>query len=514
MALVASADGTLSAAQVRQAGRPVVWWQGGIHAGEIDGKDAGFLVLRELLEGTVAPGVLGQVTLVFVPVFNVDGHERFGPHQRPNQVGPRETGWRVTSQNLNLNRDYLKAEAPEMVALLALQRAFDPVLLLDLHVTDGAQFQHDVSVTFEPRQQGPAGLRPLGRALQAALFAKLETQGHLPVDFYPQFVGDDDPASGFSTGWPPPRFAHSYQAARNRFGVLVETHSWKPVAHRVRTTADVCRDFMELAFDDAGRWQTAARQADLADEKATPQPVTLTWGHAPRLRPLDFQGYAYTRELSPVSGKPWVRYDESKPVTWRVPYYDELVPDVQVTPPAGGYLVPPQYAPLVRAKLVTHGLAFVEVKKPRTAMVEVYRVEHPVFRATPSEGRQVVTGPGAWSPQSRQVLAGSLFVPAAQAHRLLALHLFEPASPDSLFQWGFFNAHLEQKEYLEDYLAEDFARQQLADAGVRADFQAAFPDAGTGVDAAERLAFFARRHPSWDPELNVLPIWRTAQTAW
>jgi murein tripeptide amidase MpaA len=128
LALVASADGTLTpAANVKKA-RPVLFFQGGIHAGEIDGKDAGFWLLREVLAGKALPGVLRQVTAVFVPVVNVDGHERFGPNNRPNQVGPEEMGWRVTAQNLNMNRDYAKADAPEMVALLKLLHAWDPLV--------------------------------------------------------------------------------------------------------------------------------------------------------------------------------------------------------------------------------------------------------------------------------------------------------------------------------------------------------------------------------------------------
>src|SRR5689334_12797161 len=109
LALVVSQDGVLDPAAARSKQRPVVLMQGGIHAGEIDGKDAGLQAIRELLAGSAAPGALRRVTLVFVPVFNVDGHERFGRWNRPNQVGPEEMGWRTTAQNFNLNRDYTKA---------------------------------------------------------------------------------------------------------------------------------------------------------------------------------------------------------------------------------------------------------------------------------------------------------------------------------------------------------------------------------------------------------------------
>ncbi|TLY54033.1 MAG: peptidase M14, partial [Gammaproteobacteria bacterium] len=129
---------------------PVLMLQAGIHPGESDGKDAGFMALRELLGETAAPGVLQRIAVLFVPAFNVDGHERFGRWNRPNQSGPEETGWRTTAQNLNLNRDYTKADAPEMRSLLGLIRTWDPLVCADLHVTDGADFQPDISLQVEP----------------------------------------------------------------------------------------------------------------------------------------------------------------------------------------------------------------------------------------------------------------------------------------------------------------------------------------------------------------------------
>jgi len=135
--LIATRSGAFTSEAAQSKQLPVLLIQGGIHAGEIDGKDAGFLALREMLDGQVAKGALDTLVLLFVPVFNVDGHERFGAWNRPNQRGPREMGWRATAQNLNLNRDYMKADAPEMQAMLALINRWDPILYADLHVTDG-----------------------------------------------------------------------------------------------------------------------------------------------------------------------------------------------------------------------------------------------------------------------------------------------------------------------------------------------------------------------------------------
>jgi hypothetical protein len=464
LAFVASADGTLTPEAAQKKGRPVLFLQGGIHAGEIDGKDAGFWLLRDVLEGRVLPGVLSKVTLVFVPVFNVDGHERFGPNNRPNQLGPKEMGWRVTSHNLNLNRDYAKADAPEMQAMLRLLQAWDPILMADLHVTDGAKFQHDVSVTFEPSNIGPEGLRSLGRSLRVSLDAELEAKGHLPVNFYPAFVKEDDPASGFALGWPPPRFGNAYWAAHNRYGVLVETHSWKASKVRVQTTYDVCLGLLRLTAEDGARWLKAAREADAADAKRAGADVVMLWEPKKTSRPLEFKGYAYTREASAVSGQTWVRYDDSKPEVWTVPFLDELEPALTVKAPAAGWVIPLPHAGWVAEKLALHGVQFSVLGEKRGVEVQAYRLVAPKFRPTPYEGRLTVTArDGSWLPKTLDLPKGSLFVPAAQARVFLAMHLLDPTSPDSFLAWGFFNAHLEQKEYLEDYLTEAWARELLQD---------------------------------------------------
>ena len=236
LALIVTRTGALTPEKAREQKLPVMLMQGGIHAGEIDGKDAGFLALREILNNEAASGALKSFVLVFVPVFNVDGHERFGHWNRPNQVGPQEMGWRATARNFNLNRDYTKADTPEMQAMLRLLGAWDPVLYVDLHVTDGAEFQHDVSNTLEPVYAGDSQLHPAGRALVKELNAKIAAQGSMPLDFYPSFVVDDNPASGFAAGPPLPRFSTGYWDLHNRFALLVETHSWKDYATRVRVT--------------------------------------------------------------------------------------------------------------------------------------------------------------------------------------------------------------------------------------------------------------------------------------
>jgi len=303
---------------------PLLMLQGGIHPGESDGKDAGFIALRELLAETAARGALAHMAILFVPAFNVDGHERFGRWSRPNQNGPEESGWRTTGQNLNLNRDYAKADAPEMRAMLGLIRAWDPLVCADLHVTDGADFQPDISLQVEPINQGDPQLFAAGRELRDTLIGKLAAQGSRPLPFYPDLARTDDPTSGFLLTVYSPRFSTGYFPQRNRFTVLVETHSWKDYATRVRVTRNTIVALAELVAAHGARWRELTQRADASAARLGGTEVVLDYSSRWRepeggsrtdasdgegAEVIDFPGYAYSREISPISGEPVTVYD-------------------------------------------------------------------------------------------------------------------------------------------------------------------------------------------------------------
>jgi hypothetical protein len=515
LVLAVSRTGALTPEEARARNLPVMLMQGGIHAGEIDGKDAGFLAVRELLSGQAAPNALGSFVLVFVPVFNVDGHERFGRWNRPNQVGPEEMGWRTTAQNINLNRDYTKADAPEMQAMLRLLAAWDPVLYVDLHVTDGAQFQHDVSNTVEPVYTGDPQLQPTGRALLSQLNSRLEALGSMPIplDTYPSFVTDDDPASGFAATPYPPRFSTGYWALHNRFGMLVETHSWKPYPRRVRVTHDIIVTLAEMMAREGSGWRAQELEADKRAQQLGGTEVALEYDNGPHVTAIDFKGYAYTREPSAISGGLVTRYDPTRPQVWHIPFKDTVVPKTVVRAPVGGYLVPAGRAQLIAAKLTLHGVRFQELTASREDVaVEVFRATKVAYSKMTFEGRTTLSFEGAWQPERHSIPAGSLFVPIAQPNARLALMLLEPQSPDSLAAWGFFNTAFEQKEYMEPYVAEQVAQQMMAnDPKVAEAFRKRLQDdPAFAADPRQRLDFFYRRHPSWDERLDLYPVFRIA----
>jgi murein tripeptide amidase MpaA len=542
-ALIVSRSGALTAEELRARKIPVLMVQGGIHPGESDGKDAGFIALRELLAGSaaggalatgalapgaLAPGVLERIAVLFVPAFNTDGHERTGRWNRPNQNGPEETGWRTTAQNLNLNRDYTKADAPEMQAMLRLIDHWDPLVCADLHVTDGADFEPDVSIQVEPINQGDPELRASGLQLRDQLIAKLAALGSMPLDFYPDLAKTDDPSSGFALTVYSPRFSTGYFPQRNRFTVLVETHSWKEYALRVRITRNTVVSLASLVAAHGAEWLKVCGQADVTATRLGGAEVTLDyvtrWREPARAgaasseredtadaRVIEFRGYAYTRTESAISGGLVTVYDPKTPQIWRVPMRDAVNPLLVVRAPGAGYVVPVSFASVVGPRLEAHGVAFKPLARRQAAVrAGTFSAQRVRFSSTPFEGRMRAQLEGVWSEQAVDIEAGALFVPIAQPLARLVTALFEPQAPDSFAAWGFFNACFEQKEQMEPYVAEQIAAGMLAaDAGLREEFNARL-----GVDpefarsASDRLEFFLRRHSSWDQRYNLYPVVR------
>jgi murein tripeptide amidase MpaA len=524
-ALIVSRAGALTPQALRAGSIPLVMFQGGIHPGESDGKDAGFIALRELLEDS--SDLLRQVAVLFVPAFNADGHERVGRWNRPNQNGPEITGWRTTSQNINLNRDYTKAATPEMQAMLRLIDEWDPLVCADLHVTDGADFEPDISLQVEPINQGAHSLRATGVAMRDQLIDKLAAQGSLPLPFYPDLAKADDPSSGFLLTVYSPRFSTGYYPQRNRFTVLVETHSWKPYEHRVRVTRNTIVGLVELAAAHGATWLRQVRQADAEASKLGGSEVVLDYASGWRepskaggsvrepddagAQKIAFRGYAYTREPSAISGALVTVYDPKTPQIWNVLYRDRIQPSLTVTVPSGGYVVPPGHAAFVEEKLSLHGIeSRVLTAAVASAAVQTFRAERVEFSGAPFEGCQRTTLSGQWRDETQPIAAGSLLVPVEQRLTRVIMALLEPQAPDSLAAWGYFNACFEQKEQMERYVAEQIAREMLAaEPALRQEFTRALErDPQLATNASARLEFFLRRHASWDARFNLYPVCR------
>jgi hypothetical protein len=259
-------------------------------------------------------------------------------------------------------------------------------------------------------------------------------------------------------------------------------------------------------------WMRTALEADARAAALAGQPVALSYRLSDKARMVDFQGYAYTRTSSDVSGATMIHYDETRPQVWHVPVRDEVEIEVEVNAPGAGYLVPAAWAHLVAPKLKLHGIAFRRLDQPHgRALVQTFRADKVNFAPASFESHQRLSVEGAWRPEARDLGPGALFVPIAQPKARLVMALLEPRAPDSLLAWGEFNNAFERKEYMEAYVAEDVAREQMAqDPALAAEFRRKLEtDPAFAGNPRARLEFFARRHASWDERLNLYPVMRT-----
>jgi hypothetical protein len=511
--LVIDRNGNFTPEAVRRSGNAVFLIQAGIHSGEIDGKDAGLMLARDIAVTRERASLVDHVTVLFIPIFNVDGHERSGPFNRPNQNGPVDMGWRTNAANLNLNRDYLKADTPEVRAWLSLFCAWLPEFFADCHVTDGANYQYVVTYALELDGNMDESLsRWTADRYLAPVETRMEASG-FPIIRYQWYRRGNDPKSGI-VGWAaPPRFSEGYTALQNRPGLLIETHSLKDYKTRVMGTYAMLAHTLEILGQEH---ETLRRLVADADRRTTtpgfrsqPYPLTFAMDEGDSVM-VDFLGYEYTVETSDLTGGEWYRYTD-RPVEFRIPYFKQQKVAASARLPEA-YIIPPEWEDLIE-RLELHGVAVARTRADATIPVERYRFRDPVWAQAPFEGRHTVTFTQETFAETLTFPAGSAVVDMNQRAARVAAHALEPAGPDSFVLWGFFDAIFEQKEYIESYVIEELARRMLAgDTGLRAEFdawRADHPDA----DTATVRDWFYLRSPYRDPARNVYPVGRILERA-
>ena len=502
--MIASSELAFTPETLRATGKPTLLAQAGIHAGEIDGKDAGMMLLRDLAFGS-QHDLLKQVNLLFIPILNVDGHERFGPWSRINQRGPLEMGWRTSARNLNLNRDYTKLDTVEIQHLVRALNAWQPDLYLDLHVTDGADYQYDITWGGNGDH---AYSRSIGRWIDRELTPDVERalrdMGHVPGPLI-FMVDERDVMRGVDYWTASPRFSNGYGDARHLPTVLVENHSLKPFDQRVLGTYVLLEATLRALAKRGG----ALRRAIADDSRRRPDELALDWiagnGDSPS---LDFLGVESRLAPSAISGALRVTWTgEPKPA--RVPWVKRTTPAL-VTKRPGAYWVPAAWSDVI-AKLEMHGVQLERLEQAREVDVEVQRITAWSLETKPFEGRVRVT-PTSTEPERRRVVfaAGSARVPTDQPLGDLVMLLLEPESPDSFFQWGFFYEILQRTEYAEAYVLEALAERMLeADPDLRAEFERKLlADATFASNPEARLDWFYQRTPYFDDRWRLYPVGR------
>lgn len=536
--VVVSAAGAFTpeavAASESAAAKPVVMIQNGIHGGEIDGKDACTMILREIALGRHRD-ILDGVTLLVLPVYNVDGHERVSRHNRANQNGPVEgMGFRTTAHGLDLNRDHLKIASREARALMRLVSAWRPHLHVDDHVTDGSDHAWTLTWSWAEAPQLAAPVDAWMDAHMRPVLAATEAAGHR-VGPYVGLKDRANPARGFSSRIIEPRYATGYWPLRNRPSILVEMHAYKPYRERVLANRAFLVALLREVARSGGELVAAveaAEQATVARGRpdAPPSEVVLTWEEREEPDRVRWPVYPWGFEPSVVFDRQVLFYrttpeaahhgmgdpereafaPESWPPAVEVDWWHRSVPGETVSRPRG-YLVLPGW-PQIEARLAGHGLEAERLTEAVELPVEEVRLREPEFAATPYQGQMRVESVTVERRRKlRRVPAGALWVPADQPDFEVAVQLLEPEAPDSLLAWGLLNTVFERKEYIEPRNLEPLAREMMDDPEVAAAWEEALAEEAFAADPRARYLWWYRRTPYWDDTVGRLPVYRVLE---
>jgi hypothetical protein len=305
--------------------KPLVLIINGIHSGEIEGKDASMLLLREILITKEKEYLLDSINIIVIPIFNVDGHERKGKFNRINQNGPEEMGWRTTAQNLNLNRDWMKADSPEMKWMLTLINQYKPDFIVDTHTTNGADYQYTItySVEWSKNIYGPTASW-LKNNFVPILENEVEAKGFL---IHP-YVYLKNWSKGFEEGliyWPAtPRFSTGYSALQNRPSLLVETHMLKPYKDRVYSTKAFLETTLKFVYHNSTALRKLNKEADEFSEKLEGKYLPLSYSNSDKYELKKFKGYEYYWDSSIISGMKKLVYADIKK-DFEVKYFNEIM---------------------------------------------------------------------------------------------------------------------------------------------------------------------------------------------
>ncbi|MBX3607938.1 MAG: peptidase M14 [Piscinibacter sp.] len=508
---VFSADGEFDPARVKAAGRTVFFNNNGIHPGEPEGIDVCMALLRDLCLDEEKRRALGDLVLIYIPAYNVDGVLDRADTSRVNQVGPEQFGFRGTARHLDLNRDFIKAASRSAWAFSRFFTTWDPDVMVDTHTSNGADYQHVVTlIPTQPDKLGGSLGTFLRERMLPALYEDMNARGE-PMCPYVNTV-KDTPEEGIADFLDLPRFSTGYAALHHCIGFMPETHMLKTFAQRYAGTRHLLDSALAFSVREGAeiRARRAVDRAAVAGAPAWPLQWALDETQAARFR---FRGYRAQRLPSALG--PWtrLRYDRAAPFEEDIPHHDRYRVAAQVAPPAA-YLLP-QAWPEVAARLRLNGVELRALAADRAVAAEAWHVVEDEKAPRPFEGEHLHTRLELRAEAlTLQARAGDWLVPLGRGTDRYVIETLEPQGADSFFRWGFFDAVLDRKETYSDYLFEDEALNVLeAEPDTRAAFEAWKRANPALAGDAEAVLGFIHRHcrryaePAW----RRIPVYRLAE---
>ena len=454
----------------RRLGRPIVFVQANIHAGQVEGKEASLILARRLLSGDLKP-LLRQLVVLIAPIYNADGNEKVNVMNRTEQYGPvAGVGTRENSKGLDLNRDYMKLDSAEAKSLVGLMNRWDPHASIDLHTTNGSY--HGYHLTYAPTLNPNADERMIALArdrILPAVDAAVEKKHPFRLYYYGNFGSESggqqgprvDPKRPGDASWRTfdhrPRFGNNYIGLRNRLAILSEAYSYLDFRGRVRVTEAFVEEVLRALAANATRLTTLTAQLD-GEMKAFKGPLGVDFQIAPLDQPVDILVGDVTKDPNPRSGREMLAMtDMATPV--RMKDFGIFRATRTIAMPRG-WLIPRvhvesgHYADAID-RLRTHGIVMQKIAAPAEVAVERFVIGRVNRAERPFQGHYETRVSGRYETAMLSAQDGALLIPAAQPLGRLAFYLLEAESDDGFVNWNLMDAGLAVDEAFPVYRVMD-----------------------------------------------------------
>ena len=506
--VLVSSDKDFNLGNLRKKNKRIILVNNGIHPGEPDGIDASMLLVRDIVTNKVK--LPENVVLAIIPVYNIGGCLNRSAFYRVDQEGPTEFGSRGNSQNLDLNRDFIKSDSKEARSFAGIFHLCDPDVFIDNHVSNGADYQHVMTlIASQHSKLGGVMGQFMNKVFEPALYASMKQKGYDLIPYVNAF--GDTPENGWPEFLEGPRYSSGYASLWHTFAFVPETHMLKPYDQRVKATYELMLSFIDFTSKNSDEIRKTRDEQKRAAQTATAFPIGWTNDRTKNDERL-FKGYQSGRKPSEVSGLPRLYYDRTKPFEKTVKFYNTYVPKAMIKKP-DAYIIPQGWWKVIDL-LKTNQVVMRQFGRDTTIQVEVYRIDDYKTAPRPNEmhhiNNEVKTSTTVKEMKFRK---GDYYIPMNQVANRFIVEVLEPTSDDSYFAWNFFDGILGQKEGYSSYVFEDKAAaylQQNPDIKAKLEQRRA-TDTAFAKSGSAQLNFVFQTTPYMEPDYLRYPVYRVVR---
>ncbi|TMI70687.1 MAG: hypothetical protein E6H09_15570 [Bacteroidetes bacterium] len=454
--VVVSNNGDYNFDNIRKNNKRIILVINGIHPGEPDGIDASMLMVRDIVTNKYK--IPDNIVLAIIPVYNIGGCLDRSADYRVDQNGPKEFGFRGNSQNLDLNRDFIKCDSKDARAFAEIFHLTDPDVLVDNHVSNGADYQHVMTLLTSQHNKlgGPMG-EYLDKQFEPALYSLMKEKGFDLVPYVNSF--GDTPENGWPEYWDSPRYSSGYATLWHTFSFVPETHMLKPYDQRVKATYALMQSFIEFTAKNSEQIKNLRNQTKKSTQSAIEFPISWALDRS-QFKEVTYKGFEAGRKPSEISGFPRLYYDRSKPFEKKVKIYNYFPPKTFIKKPVA-YIIPQGWWKVIDL-LKLNKVQMSQLKRDTVIEVEVYKIED--YKTSPRQYEMHHLNSDVKISSARQQIKfskGDWYIPMNQVGNRFLIETLEPQAEDSYFAWNFFDAILGQKEGYSAYAFEDIAADYL-----------------------------------------------------